>query len=97
MAKKFEEMDEMMQNLAHQPSSQMVLMSLKSTQTVTQLMTDHNSESSNMLIFSQEQKRVQGILMEYQKKKAVSIYEEWLPLLILRLKDHSEGIKVLSF
>lgn len=89
LAKKFEEMDEMMQNLAHQPSSQMVLMSLKSTQTVTQLNTDHISESSNMLIFSQEQERIHGLLTEYQRKKAVSIYEEWLPLLILRLKDHS--------
>lgn len=84
MAKKFEEMDEMMQNLAHQPSSQMVLGSLSSRQAVIQLKTDLITVSRRLTYISlQEQERIYGILTEYQRKKAVSICSGWLSLLIL--------------
>lgn len=51
MAKKFEEMDEMMQNIPSRPSSQMVQISLTSTQTEIHLDTDRITMSCNMLIF----------------------------------------------
>lgn len=72
MAKKFEEMDEMMQNLSSRPSSQMVKpLAPFHTNAHTRM-----TQTSNMLILFQEKERISTILMEYQRKKAVSIHHK---------------------
>lgn len=81
MAKKFGEMDDMMQNLPSRPSSQMVQSALlkhtythtHNTNTGTHLNTQCVTMSGNFLILFQEKERISGILMEFQRKKAVSI------------------------
>lgn len=68
MARKFEEMDEMIQSLPSRPASQMVAFPLMSQQDVELMFL-----SAKALVLFQEKERINGILREYQRKKAVSI------------------------
>lgn len=73
MAKKYEAMDEMMRNLPSRPSSQMVKTS-SHTHTGKNGYTHYTyCMSNNKLILFQEKERINNIVMEYQRKKAVSI------------------------
>lgn len=75
MAKKFEEMDEMMQNLPSRPSSQMVHLPLSHLH--TKLDIDRMLLPINPFIFFQEKERISSILSEYERKKAVSTCKNW--------------------
>lgn len=65
MARKFQEMDEMMHSLPSRPSSQMV-------QPLRHTHTRDGTVSIHPIVF-QEMERIDHILMEYRKKKSVSL------------------------